>query len=113
MALFELLKGIPGHALVWLLSMLFVGIFYRKFLVVQLFGKLKGFIFGSFLNLLGLASLLLLVELPGQTLLPFSKMRYVLSFILSCSIIIRHKVLDVLLCYSGLFVDLMTLLPVG
>ena len=40
-------------------------------------------------------------------------MRLVLSLVLSCSIIIRHEVLDVLLRYSGLFVDLLTLLPVG
>ena len=73
-ALLELLKGIPGHALVWLLTMLFVGILRCKSLV-QLLGKLESFILGSFLHLLDLASLLLLVELPGQTLLPFSKMR--------------------------------------
>ena len=40
-------------------------------------------------------------------------MRLVLSFVLSCSIIIRHEVLDVLLSYSRLFIDLLTLLPVG
>ena len=38
-ALLELLEGIPGHALVWLRTMLFVGILRRKSLV-QLLGKL-------------------------------------------------------------------------
>ena len=75
-ALLELLKGVPGHALIWLLTMLlFVGILSRKSLV-QLLGKFESFIIlGSFLPLFDLASLLLLVEPPGQTLLPFSKMR--------------------------------------
>ena len=39
MALLELLEGVPGHALVWLRTMLFVGILRRKSLV-QLLGKL-------------------------------------------------------------------------
>ena len=75
-ALLELLKGVPGHALVWLLTMLLlVGILSRESLV-QLLGKLESFIIlGSLLPLFDLASLLLLVEPPGQTLLPFSKMR--------------------------------------
>ena len=107
MALLALLKRILGHALIRYPK--FIDFLSRSSLI-QLLGKLKGFILGSLLHLVGLASLLLLVKLSGKTLLLSSKM--LLSFVLSCSIIICHKVLDVLLCYSGLLVYLMTLLPI-